>query len=231
MHCCSVSRSDRLFVTSNYFEMASSSMSSKSPSPSPPSILDSKQRNEIVATAIASNSVAECERDWWLQQRPLIWNEQQLIIDIGITEAKLCMEALATLPANVQNLKSMLAWPGASTRWRSVLQWLQTIAKSPPVASSSPSTSSSSSSSSSTSTTKAPTTTPTGGSSIPANASEALLQYARHLGRVTSYRSLALTLEQFNAIKANDSIYPTGRLVVILLFIDQSSNRNESNEM
>jgi hypothetical protein len=45
----------------------------------------------------------------------------------------------------------------------------------------------------------------------PKNAEEAFRGFANYLGRVISYRALALTPQQFDTIKDADSIYPSGR--------------------
>ena len=41
---------------------------------------------------------------------------------------------------------------------------------------------------------------------------DAFVRFANYLGRVTSYRALALTSEQYDTLVKQDSIYPTGRL-------------------
>ena len=48
----------------------------------------------------------------------------------------------------------------------------------------------------------------------PKDCEEAFRQFAYHLGRITSYRALSLTDEQFETIRKSNSIYPSGRLRV-----------------
>eukprot|EP01130_Rhizamoeba_saxonica_P012896 TRINITY_DN5479_c0_g1_i3.p1 TRINITY_DN5479_c0_g1~~TRINITY_DN5479_c0_g1_i3.p1 ORF type:complete len:233 (-),score=49.92 TRINITY_DN5479_c0_g1_i3:19-717(-) len=47
---------------------------------------------------------------------------------------------------------------------------------------------------------------------LPETPRDAFNAFAQYLGRVTSYRALALTSDQYQFIVENDSIWPTGRL-------------------
>jgi hypothetical protein len=161
---------------------------------SPSSSSSPQYQNETMPEHILeeSNQVYDQEIEWLLERRPLIYDPAQMIIDYGAEEAEAIQtafkSAFITLQGEKFSLSPFLACinqPGCGTRWQHFLAWLQSGEWEPSA------------------------------EALGSNerlVKEAFAGYARHLGRVVSYRALALLDHQFKTIQQDDCINPSGRL-------------------
>ena len=135
------------------------------------------------------------EIQWMLAKRDILsdaasYTPQQLEKDFGSSECEKILEAFdATFKGDSEKqniVLPLLKWPGIGTRWRSFLSW---IAKEQQVS--------------------------IGGTDGDKTKirTEIFTRYANHLGRITSYRALALDSSAFNRIiEKENCIFPTGQL-------------------
>eukprot|EP01083_Nonionella_stella_P095538 268238_1 len=138
--------------------------------------------------------IKPCELEWMISHQPLNYNPKQIQIDLGEEEAVLLFNAINTFTAMYKNtfnkdIFGALAWNGVVSRWRLFMAFLETQFTSANAEEK-----------------KESNTIP------PADAQEALLKFGESLGRVVSYRALALTKEQYDSIVFLNEIVPTGQL-------------------
>ncbi len=144
------------------------------------------------------NRVSSKEIDWMLAQRALKLDEKQLATDYGDKLAPAMIKAISALGGKEYTEVAVpcLMWPGVGTRWKQFIEFVTSRYG-----------------------------TGTGGGSggsgggatkLPSTGREVLTEFANSLGRVVSYRSLALTQEQKKTI---DSANVYGRFALPFPFL------------
>eukprot|EP01087_Luapelamoeba_hula_P000376 TRINITY_DN10270_c0_g1_i2.p1 TRINITY_DN10270_c0_g1~~TRINITY_DN10270_c0_g1_i2.p1 ORF type:complete len:338 (-),score=65.75 TRINITY_DN10270_c0_g1_i2:126-1139(-) len=144
-------------------------------------------------------TIHEYELKWMLGKRPLVHNPHQLAIDYTPEVAQQMITAFTTpvLPTGGDALTleaylPCLAWHGVGTRWRQFRTWAQQHAL----------------------TARKEQATDDAAPAAGQDPTELFRAFANHLGRVRSYRALALTEAQYATVTELNSIVPTGRLRV-----------------
>uniref|UniRef100_A0A7S1KWJ5 Uncharacterized protein n=1 Tax=Neobodo designis TaxID=312471 RepID=A0A7S1KWJ5_NEODS len=145
----------------------------------------------IVATGTASEKspITGDELEWCFRRCTFSAEEADLSRHYGSDDAE---AMLAALTGVLELYRPLLSWPGVGTRWREFAAFLQSSAF-------------------------APASVANGGCEATAAQQEAerrrcFVAFANHLGRVATYRALALDAEGARAIDAADEIFPTGQL-------------------
>jgi len=135
----------------------------------------------------AGGNVRDEEFDWMLKHRPLeVFSQEVLAIDYGRAAASEMLSALTE--AGFARLAPALHWPGVGTRWRSFVKWCTEQSDATP---DSPAK-----------------------ADLLATPEQAFRGFGQSLGRVITYRALALNDADLGQILEENCIFPSGRLHV-----------------
>eukprot|EP01084_Bolivina_argentea_P280630 479950_1 len=144
--------------------------------------------------------IKQCELNWMIKQKPLVFDKKQIVIDLGESEANLLFQQIETFENKYKDkynkdIFGALAWNGVVSRWKEFMNFLNDIY----------------SSNNNTDEEKKNDNNNSDGY-ILKSARDALYHFGNSLGRVISYRALALTASEFDSIKQLNEIVPTGQL-------------------
>lgn len=176
-------------------------------------LIPKSELNQLAAIEFSDNDnsaeIKQCEMDWMIQQRPLQFDRKQICLDLGQEEAKELFNEITKFEEKykgrfVEDIFGALAWNGVVTRWRQFMSFLDARftmnhidavvdAENQPEIESKDENDNDS-------------------VSLIKDARDALLQFGASLGRVISYRALALTQSEYESIITLNEILPTGRL-------------------
>ena len=146
--------------------------------------------------------IKDCELKWMIQQKPLIFSKKQCIIDLGEAEANKLFQLIDTFDTKYngkynKSILGALAWNGVISRYAQFMKFLHQKYENK----NKPSNSGDDEKKNDTDNTE-----------IIKDAEDALLQFGSTLGRVVSYRALALTKSEFESVQFLNEIVPTGQL-------------------
>eukprot|EP00455_Lapot_gusevi_P032303 TRINITY_DN3522_c0_g1_i3.p1 TRINITY_DN3522_c0_g1~~TRINITY_DN3522_c0_g1_i3.p1 ORF type:complete len:306 (-),score=45.02 TRINITY_DN3522_c0_g1_i3:233-1150(-) len=141
--------------------------------------------------AISSNTVAPVEIDWMLAKRPLVFSWDQLVTDYKESKANEIKAAFEQATADFASSPESKQEERKFEQFLACLSWPGVGTRWRPFL-------------------QYLISRPVG--AFPSSPLEAFTGFANHLGRVSSYRSLALSSDAYQRIVSEDSIWPSGRL-------------------
>ena len=149
--------------------------------------------------------IKNCELEWMIQQKPLIFDKKQCIIDLGQDDANKLFQLIDEFDSKYKDqynkdIFGALAWNGVISRYETFIKFLNQRY-------------SNGSNDDNEEKKNDENNDANNSSSGPLkDAKDALLQFGNALGRIISYRALALTQPEFESIKFLNEIVPTGQL-------------------
>lgn len=144
--------------------------------------------------------IKNCELEWMISQKPLIFDKKQCIIDLGQDEANKLFKLIDEFDSKYKNkynkdILGALAWNGVISRYQEFMQFLNDTYCD-----------------NTNDEEKKNNDNDNNDGILIKDAKDALLQFGNKLGRIISYRALALTQPEFESIKFLNEIVPTGQL-------------------
>lgn len=146
------------------------------------------------------SSVSEHEFEWMIQRRPLVVTEESLRLDYGEQEAHAMLSEFSA--HGLEKYQGALNWPGVGTRWRQYLNFLREEHARDDKDNDNDSD------------TRGTAAHDSDANGALTDVDSAFRAFGNSLGRVLTYRALALDDAAYKAIMKSDFICPSGQLRV-----------------